>query len=104
MDCVKLEFYVPDTHLAEVKDAVFAAGAGKIGDYDCCCWETSGTGQFRPCEGSNPFIGSQGEIEKVQETKVEMICEKKLIDQVIDALHEAHPYETPAYQYWEIQI
>ena len=104
MNCVKLEFYVPETHVNEVKNAVFAAGGGKIGDYDCCSWETAGTGQFRPCEGSKPFIGQQGAIEQVPEIKVELVCEKELIDQVITALKEAHPYETPAYQYWEIEV
>lgn len=103
-EIVKLEFYVPESHSSQVKTAVFAAGAGKIGNYDCCCWETSGTGQFRPCKNSNPFIGTEGEIEKVQEIKVELICEKKIISQVVEALKSAHPYETPAYQYWEIEV
>lgn len=103
MNCVKLEFYVPETHVSEVKHAVFAAGAGKIGDYDCCCWETVGTGQFRPCSGSRPFIGEEGKVESLSEIKVELICETKSIGEVIKALKAAHPYETPAYQYWEIQ-
>ena len=101
---VKLEFYVPETHISQVKATVFAAGAGKIGDYDCCCWETSGTGQFRPCEGSNPFIGKTDNVESVPEIKVELVCERKLIKQVIEALKTAHPYETPAFQYWEVEI
>ena len=101
---VKLEFYVPETHINEIKNAIFTAGAGKIGNYDCCCWETSGTGQFRPCSGSNPFIGEEGKIESVLEIKVEMICKKELIAKVIEVLKETHPYETPAYQYWDVKI
>jgi len=96
----KLEFYVPPMQLDAVKTAIFEAGAGRIGNYDCCCWETSGTGQFRPLDGSNPFIGQTGSIEQVAEVKVEMVCAEEYIEAVVAALKEAHPYETPAYQYW----
>ncbi len=99
----KLEFYVPETHIEKVKSAIFAAGAGKIGNYDCCSWQTAGTGQFRPCEGSKPFIGGEGRMEKVREYKVELVCDSKYITNVIEALKNSHPYETPAYQYWEIK-
>ncbi len=101
-ECFKLEFFVPETHVEQVKNAVFAAGAGKIGDYDCCSWQTLGDGQFRALEGSNPFIGNQDEVEVVAEYKVEMVCDKALIDRAIAALKESHPYECPAYQYWEV--
>jgi hypothetical protein len=100
----KLEFYVPLGHEQKVKDAVFAAGAGRLGNYDCCAWECSGNGQFRPCAGSTPFIGETGKVEKVPELKVEMICSEDKIRAVIDALIAAHPYETPAFQYWEVNI
>jgi hypothetical protein len=103
MDIIKLEFYVPETHLAEVKTALFEAGAGRIGDYDCCCWETLGNGQFRPLDGSQPFIGEQGRIEVVSEYKVEMVCPVELIEKIVNTLKEAHPYETPAYDYWEVK-
>lgn len=99
----KLEFYVPETHLETVKTAVFTAGAGKIGNYDCCSWQTAGAGQFRPCEGSKPFLGEIDRIETVQEYKVELVCDSKCICRVIEALRKSHPYETPAYQYWEIK-
>ena len=98
---VKLNFFVPESHLDTVKTALFAAGAGKIGNYDSCCWQTKGTGQFRPLEGSDPFIGSKGgknsEIEQVVEYKVELVCEDALIRDVITALKASHPYEEPAY-------
>ena len=99
----KIEFYVPETHLDKVKNAVFSAGAGKIGNYDCCSWQTFGTGQFRPLDGSKPFIGEKGKTETVQEYKVELVCDSKYINNVIEALKKSHPYETPAYQYWEIK-
>lgn len=98
----KLEFYVPVEYAETVKSAIFAAGGGRIGDYDRCCWETLGTGQFRPSESATPFIGEPDELEKVPELKVEMVCEDNLIDTVITALIDAHPYETPAYQFWKV--
>jgi len=93
----KLNFFVPESHLESVKAALFAAGAGKIGDYDSCCWQTLGTGQFRGLEGSDPFVGSKGGIEQVAEFKVELVCEDSLIRDVVAALKQAHPYEEPAY-------
>ena len=99
----KIEFYVPETHLEKVKNAMFEAGGGKIGNYDRCCWQIEGIGQFRPLEGSNPFSGTQGAMEKDPEWKVEMVCDDPLIEAVIAALLESHPYETPAYQYWKVK-
>ncbi|MFA7229778.1 MAG: YqfO family protein [Victivallaceae bacterium] len=96
----KLEIYVPESHVTAVKNAIFQAGVGKIGNYDCCCWETGGTGQFRPLSGSNPFIGSEGRVEQVTEVKLETICPENVLETVIAALKAAHPYETPAYQFW----
>ena len=93
----KLSFFVPESHLESVKQAVFAAGAGKIGNYDSCCWQTPGTGQFRALDGSTPFLGELGRVEQVEEFKVELVCEAALIEQVIIALKSAHPYEEPAY-------
>ncbi len=100
----RLEFYVPETHLDAVKTAIFKAGAGIMGNYDCCSWETSGTGQFRPLEGSNPFIGTLSKIERVKEYKIETICEESVLDGVIKALKQSHPYELPAYQIIEAFI
>ncbi len=93
----KLCVYIPSSHLEPVKAALFAAGAGKIGDYDQCCWQCVGLGQFRPLEGSQPFLGEQGKCEHVEEYRVEMVCEDARINAVIQALKEAHPYEEPAY-------
>lgn len=98
----KFCFYVPETHVETVKTAVFAAGAGKIGDYDCCSWETRGEGQFRPLKGSRPFLGEQGKVEKVIEFKVEMVCEGHLMGEVVKAFKAAHPYEEPAYDIWQL--
>ena len=98
----KIEYYVPETHLEITKKALFDAGAGHIGSYDCCCWETFGTGQFRPLAGSNPYLGKTDLTEEVKEYKVELICSKKFLTASINAMKQAHPYETPAYNYWPI--
>ncbi len=83
--------------------AMFEAGGGKIGNYDCCSFESLGTGQFRPLEGSQPFIGTQGQIERVQELKVEMVSVPENIKKVVKALKLAHPYETPAYEVYSCE-
>ena len=92
-----LHFYVPASHLEVVKQAVFAVGAGKIGDYQNCCWQVLGEGQFKPMAGSQPFIGSQDRLEKVPEWRVEMVVAATHVQQAVAALKAAHPYEEPAY-------
>jgi hypothetical protein len=99
-----LIFYVPASHLEAVKDAVFTAGAGKLGNYDQCCWQVLGTGQFRPLPGSDPFLGETGQIEDVDEYRVELICADECVDKVLAALKHAHPYETPAYACWPVRV
>ena len=95
----KLCFYVPESHVEQVKIAVFNAGAGRIGDYDSCCWQVLGQGQFRPLVGSNPYLGLQDVVEAVAEYRVEMVCEAKFVRAVVAALLDAHPYEEPA---WDV--
>src|SRR5512140_957104 len=99
----KLEYYVPVEHLETVNQALFAAGGGRIGQYDCCCWVTEGTGQYRPLEGSNPYLGRPLVIEKVREFKVEMVVEDDKLAAVRRVMVEVHPYETPAYQLWRVE-
>ena len=95
---IKISVFIPSSHLELVKQAMFTAGAGKIGDYDCCSWQTLGIGQFRPLANATPFIGeASGGIETVEEYKVEMVCEKSLAKSVITAMRKAHPYEEPAF-------
>ncbi|MES2529298.1 MAG: NGG1p interacting factor NIF3 [Bdellovibrionota bacterium] len=94
---IHISFYVPVKDAERVKNAMFHAGAGKIGNYDSCSFEMKGVGQFRPLSGSNPAIGSQDMLESVDELKVEMVCDEAIIQEVISALKKSHPYETPAY-------
>ncbi len=93
----KLEFYVPQTHLETVKEALFDAGAGKIGEYDHCCWQIEGRGQFRPSLNSDPHLGEKGKLEKLSEWKVELVCSDECISSTLKALLKSHPYEEPAY-------
>lgn len=99
----KLAFFVPSSHLDAVKEALFAAGAGRIGGYDRCAWQVLGLGQFRPLEGATPFIGQAGEVEQVEEWKVELVVADHLIAQVVAVLKQSHPYETPAYEVWRLE-
>lgn len=95
--------YVPLNDAANLKKALFDAGAGKYENYDRCSWQTQGTGQFRPLEGSNPAIGTHGAIEHVEEVKIETICKAENIKAVLIALKETHPYEEPAYGVIELK-
>ena len=98
----KLCFFIPETHVEQVKEALFDKGAGRIGQYDHCSWQVLGEGQFRPLEGSQPFLGTQHKIERVAEYKVEMVCESSVIADVVKELIKTHPYQEPAYEVYEI--
>lgn len=93
----KISFYVPESHLEKVKNAMFAAGAGKVGNYSHCAWQVLGEGQFMPLEGSQAFIGEENKLERVSEYKVEMVCDEQSISAVMHALKTSHPYEEPGY-------
>ena len=93
----KFTVFIPESDLEKVKQALFKAGAGHIGNYSHCCWQVKGTGQFMPRSGSQPHIGKHNEVEKVAEWRVEMVVAEDKIRGVIEALKQAHPYETPAY-------
>jgi len=95
----KLTVYIPESHLEPVKEALFAAGCGRYAAYDRCCWQVLGQGQFRPLEGSRPFLGTVGTDEKVAEYRVEMICADEDVARVEQALRAAHPYEEPAFDF-----
>lgn len=93
----QISFYVPAEFGDQVKQSMFAAGAGKIGNYDHCAWETMGRGQYRPLPGSTPFLGEENVENFVSELKVEMVCEAQYLSAALEALRKSHPYETPAY-------
>ena len=99
----KFAFFVPEEDAEAVKEAVFATGAGRIGLYEHCCFQTLGTGQFRPLEGADPHLGQVNQLEKVQELKVELVCEEAQIQAAVAAMKAAHPYEEPAYEVWRLE-
>lgn len=89
--------FVPASDAAAVRAALFAAGAGRIGDYSQCSWSVAGTGQFLPHDGADPAIGQVGTIEQVVEDRVEVIAPSRLRAGILAAMRAAHPYEEPAF-------
>jgi dinuclear metal center YbgI/SA1388 family protein len=99
----KIVTFVPvGAATARVLDALAEAGAGQIGDYSHCAWSTDGTGQFLPHDGAKPTIGQVGALERVDETRLELVLPRARRRAVIDALRAAHPYEEPAFDLFEL--
>ena len=98
----KLVVFVPREALDPVREALFEAGAGRIGDYTRCSWYTQGTGTFRGGEGTDPSVGESGREERVAELRLETVYPVELEAQVIAALRKAHPYEEPAFDLYEL--
>ncbi|WP_332690961.1 Nif3-like dinuclear metal center hexameric protein [Halalkalibacter lacteus] len=98
----KIVVFVPETHIEPVREAMNIAGAGHIGNYSHCTFNSKGQGTFMPEEGTNPFIGKQGALEFVDEIKVETIIPSYLQNKVIQAIMKAHPYEEPAYDVYPL--
>lgn len=93
----KLVVHCPTENAAQLTNALFEAGAGDIGNYSECSFETTGTGAFKPNEYSHPVIGTQGIREQVNETKIEVLCSIHALNKVVTAMKAAHPYEEVAY-------
>ncbi|MHA3021000.1 Nif3-like dinuclear metal center hexameric protein [Mycobacterium sp. BMJ-28] len=96
-DLDKWVVFVPVDDAPRLRGALFAAGAGQIGDYSCCSWSVRGTGQFLPHDGADPAIGTVGTVEQVAEDRVEVIAPSAARAAVLAALRAAHPYEEPAF-------
>lgn len=92
-----LTFFVPKENTQEVLNALYAAGAGQVGNYSHCSFRSAGTGTFRPNEAANPAIGEAGQDEEVGENRVEVIFPAYLASKVLEAMRQAHPYEEVAY-------
>jgi dinuclear metal center YbgI/SA1388 family protein len=99
----KLVVYVPLTHVDEVRAAISSAGAGFIGNYSECTFQSLGVGTFRPGPGTQPFIGQTGQLEKVDEFRLETICPQHLLKSVIEAMQQSHPYEEVAYDVYKLE-
>ncbi len=99
---LKLVVFVPLSHLGAVREAVAEAGAGWIGSYSHCSFQTTGTGTFMPREGTRPFIGEAGQLEEVEEVRLETILPTSLRSRVMAALLKAHPYEEAAFDLYPL--
>jgi hypothetical protein len=98
----KLVVFVPESALEPVRDALFEAGAGRIGDYERCSWYTAGTGTFLGGEDADPSIGERGREERVPELRLETVFPAERQREVVAALRAAHPYEEPAFDVYEL--
>jgi hypothetical protein len=92
-DYVTLVFTVPATHADAVRAAMGHAGAGRVGHYSHCSFSIRGIGRFMPTQGAKPFLGTEGILEEVIEERVETVCERRVLTQVLEAIKKAHPYE-----------
>jgi dinuclear metal center YbgI/SA1388 family protein len=99
----KIVVFVPESDLHGVSDAMFAAGAGHIGEYSQCSYRVTGTGTFFGSEQTNPTIGQKGQREEVTEWRLEVICPAEKVRPVIDAMRRAHSYEEPAFDIYPLQ-
>jgi len=98
----KLVVFVPREALDRVRDALFEAGAGRIGGYERCSWYTAGTGTFRGGAGTEPSIGEAGREERVAELRLETVYPLEFEAEVVAALRRAHPYEEPAFDLYQL--
>lgn len=98
----KIVTFVPASHLARVAEAITAAGAVTIGQYESCSFNTSGTGRFKPLAGAQPYIGKPGELTETDEDRLEVLIPAKRLEAVIKALKAAHPYEEPAFDVYPL--
>ncbi|MCP3896845.1 NGG1p interacting factor NIF3 [Moraxella sp.] len=94
--------YIPETDLEKVKTALFKAGAGQLGGYSHCSWQVLGLGQFKPLKGADPAIGEIDKIEYVSEWRVETVVPADKLSAVVASYKQAHPYEVPAYEVYEM--
>jgi hypothetical protein len=98
----KLVVFVPRESLDPVREAVFAAGAGRIGDYERCSWYTEGTGTFLGGESTSPSVGQPRREERVAELRLETVYPANREADVVAALRRAHPYEEPAFDLYPL--
>ncbi|MCF7834072.1 MAG: hypothetical protein K9L98_01015 [Candidatus Pacebacteria bacterium] len=93
---VKIVVFVPETHTDIVREAMGKAGAGKIGNYNYCSFSSKGIGRFKPEDGANPHIGEVGKFEEVVEERIETVCPREKLQEVISAIKDVHPYDEVA--------
>ncbi len=95
-ETVKIVVFVPETHAEVVREAMGKAGAGKIGNYSCCTFSSKGIGRFKPEQGAHPSVGRVGEMTSVNEERIETVCPRNKLEEVVKAIQAVHPYEEVA--------
>ena len=103
-DLYKLVVFVPPDHVEPVRDALAQSGAGWIGQYSHCTFQSEGIGTFKPLAGSNPYLGNVGELARVRELRLETIVPRSRLDASVQAMIQAHPYEEVAYDVYHLEI
>jgi hypothetical protein len=98
----KIVVFVPLDHADKVREAIGEAGGGKLGNYSFCSFSTRGIGRFKPDEGAKPHVGTVGKFEQVEEEKIEITCDGKVMDDVVAAIKRVHPYEEIAMDIWPL--
>lgn len=98
----KLVVFVPLSHADVVREAIGAAGGGKLGNYSFCSFSVRGTGRFKPEAGATPHIGKVGKSEAVEEERIEVTCDAEVLDAVISAMKKVHPYDEIAYDVYPL--
>lgn len=86
---------VPESHADIIRETLGKAGAGQIGPYSYCSFTSKGVGRFLPLEGADPHLGCIGSLETVEEVKIETVCDRKIVKEVVSAVRSVHPYEMP---------
>ena len=89
----KIVVYTPLSHADELREAIGKVGGGKLGKYSYCSFSTRGIGRFKPEEGANPHIGTVGQLEAVEEERIEVTCDDVLVEDIVIEIKKAHPYE-----------
>lgn len=97
MEKVKIVVFVPLTHTKEVREVIGNSEAATIGNYTDCTFSSIGVGRFKPNDKAKPFIGKSGELEEVQEERIEFICDKDKAKKALDEIRKVHPYEEIAF-------
>jgi len=100
---VKIVVFVPETHTDVVREAMGKAGAGNIGNYSFCSFSSKGVGRFKPENGASPHIGEIGKYEEVLEERIETICSREKLQEVIAAIKQVHPYEEIALDVYPLE-
>ncbi|MFA6554281.1 MAG: hypothetical protein WCS89_02120 [Candidatus Paceibacterota bacterium] len=100
---VKIVVFVPETHTDVVREAMGKAGAGKIGNYSFCTFSSKGTGRFRPDAGADPHIGEVGKFEEVAEERIETVCARENLSELVKAVKKIHPYDEVAFDIYSLE-